>query len=711
MNFNLVRGVLIFSGAMPIAPTLTPTPTFTPSVTPTFTPTPTLTPTPTPTVTPSFTPTFTPSVSAVSVSAYDFGTFDVNIDVIETIVNTDYDYSVVVIGAQGVELKGSTTDVVREENKLVGVGSNDGRDAIVKSEQTIETIDMNSSTFDPLKQNTQIEGVELSNNHTDTVKNVNTLDGVEMNSSTFDPVSQTLDISGEHTNDIDPPIVKQTEQLETIDMAPSINTDHVDELNQLESISTLQTVNKSRNVEVIETLVEASSELQKGVITNTFDNGEMKISPRSEPVSVSTSLNGVETREIKNHNLQSVNVDDIENVIDADRSKHVSIDTEISGVSIEHGRVERSAENIQVLGVEEKQDEKSPVTSDSRITGINHTDDLSSFRVNEKIHADSRITGIDNQLADDKGHTSEVLVLETIDHKETTEFPSVSATITIENGSYDLSTNTDGTRVIESIESVTHVSSDVFQTMFNTALSAVTYLEEDAQKVNDIIALSGIDHIFSSERVDTLHQLIGIESLQQKDIASIFGDMTQLIHSAGDNGVIGMNENMTGVEIVFDQGRKVSFSLDVENITHIFGDEHSIGVVMGISDGNSTTYAAHPTIFDMSLIGVSHSYEDEQKTSATVKLSSALHISNPAFKVGATLVLENAIHSINTDGAINSTVGVVNTTHSKSETSSAFSTIGLYYIEHLRDFCFFDNTDTYFWDNDVITWDNDPPHP
>lgn len=100
MNCSLVKGILIFSGNLPVRPTLTPTPTTTPTpcVTPTFTPTPTQTST----HTPSFTPTPTASVLAIQVSAYDFGYNRAQLSAIQIDEANEFDKSIVVAQLEGI---------------------------------------------------------------------------------------------------------------------------------------------------------------------------------------------------------------------------------------------------------------------------------------------------------------------------------------------------------------------------------------------------------------------------------------------------------------------------------------------------------------------------------------------------------------------------------------------------------------------------------
>lgn len=758
MNCNLVRGVLIYSGGAPLTPTLTPTPTQTGTPTTTPTQTPTATPTVTPTITPSFTPTYTPSVDAVQVSAYDFGSETVALDSCEHVLGHKADFIINVIGANGVELVERPPDAIKNTIQLDLVEHIHGLDRAAEQSNILSEVDMVSSRIDHAVVTT-----ELSVDHhvakIDTVKNIVGLSSVEMNTTDHDvginaPQLSSIEMLDAEQKSVNTEALSSIYTTEVLDISRNkIGLDGVEMISPIEygiesvaldAIDHSKSVQKSTgtiSLSVINHLHGEGDHSEDTIdiggvalINNRTDHvmSESTLSAISHIASpldssaVTSSLDGVDIEQRARETIDNITVlNEVDHVIASDGGIKLSATEQLS--AIEHS-----------LGLGEIK-----IISQNIITGINHTDNLEGFRISEKVDTNEQLIGVDhskseniqsvniNRSLDGVGLTLNPkekyirkIELDRVEHLASPELekaafrPALSA-VGHNPGEHRIAhskTNVDG---------VGYLIPDPSKTLFTNALSAVDhsfvnrkatesvvidrvdYIDQE-EKISQSNVLSAIDTSREYDPVSTSLALSSITHSREYDIAAIFGNVTDLVHAIEDSGHVSTDEQVTGIEVSFDEGKKMSFSLNAENITHIFGDEHSIGVVMGISDGNSTTYAAHPTIFDMSMIGVSHDFNAEA-VEQRFALSAVQHIEN-AFKIGANLALENAIHSINIDGAANA-IGVTGNDHSANDSSKATSLIGLFYLSHVRAVFYFDNTDTLLWDNDLTTWDNDPPHP
>ena len=131
-----------------------------------------------------------------------------------------------------------------------------------------------------------------------------------------------------------------------------------------------------------------------------------------------------------------------------------------------------------------------------------------------------------------------------------------------------------------------------------------------------------------------------------------------------------------------------------------------LSIVIGVGDDNSTTYVSTPVMFDMSILGVNQSENTPQSIPLNVKLSD-INTVNSQFNIGAEVIMSGVDYTIHHNGSIGCITNVSNINHSNN-THKTVSRVGLYLLSHIRDICYFDNTDTFTWDNEIKTWDNDP---
>jgi len=701
MICNIVRGVLIYSGVAPILPTPTPTPTYTPTPTITISPT----PTPTITITPSFTPTFTPSVSAVSVSAFDYSAMQNQLwgvdlaaanksdTVVGKVVLDSIDYqsapkddtAKTTIGMSGVGIEATTRDSISTNENLVNIEHESSSRDTIQSTQTLDSIVDEVQPTESAKASQVLSGVDYhAIDVQQSTHNVD-FDGISHLHSR-DSADQDVTLTLSHDQNSESKKLKVTEAL--------TGTSHQD---------STQSVGTSNNLEGIN---DQEGEINAANTSNSL-NGVGYIDA-TESSGESVNFTGVEQvkglREDTKTKISLQQIKDTDVTIDR-RSK---VTTALSSIGLEFDRVEYISHNIGV-------------------TGIQHTDDTSQFRISEKVNATGSLSSLNHEISDDENSIGVTNNLDGVDHEQNDQY---YANIQHSLDSIDHQKDTEKSFTQNSLDGVSHsFATNQKQAKVTQALTGTNYTDA-AQSSQQNSALTGVNLTEAEQKVRQTSSLSGVVMTPATNLIDIFGKLDALDHVVGpiDTSIIGVNLDNTN--LTFQEGRTTKIDLTADNLTHIFGDTHSIGVVMGIGDGGSIVYAAQPTLFDMSMIGLADSIGDSSNFTKALQQMSGVEHTETTFKtkqssqltgtshveqfdkIGANMVLDNLIHSLNTDGILNTTIGIQQVSHSKGRSvNTANMSVGLFYLSHVRDLFYFDNTDTVEWSNDIVRWDYDPNPP
>lgn len=762
MNCNIVKGVLIYSGATPLSPTLTPTPTFTP--TPTITPT--QTPTITPTITPSFTPTFTPSTSAVSVSAYDFAAAYNKLWGVEMKAGERYDHGVGRLVLDGVETKVGQFDGVEA---AIGIGG------VATSSETVDksTVGAFLSAVEHTPQNVDsatptiaINGVDHAPSGVDNSELSQSIDGVDHTFSSKDSAHETESLEGvQHIRNVD--ASRNAIELDAIQHIRNVDAGRTNEsLNGVNTSYSRETANINESLNG----VDHSQSIQKSSESVALSSIVHIPDPYAEKAGQGIALSSV------GYLLgpqEPVNItQSIHSIVDkmTDLSDRYVVGAALSAVEIEFGGVQKAEHGAQLSAVDHTTSNTHiKVGQYNRMTSLQHTSDGNAFKINEKMRGTMTLTAVQHNESDSFDTVDLGASLEAIQHNESDEFDGVGNAASIDKVQH-LDNHNDGveqgvvltgvdhnsrgkdqTNEDIGVDSVGHHASDnVNNGSIGIELSAAIH-STDQQKIVDTItiiaaqhldgkidkisatnSLSAVRHIDGVERTIQGIELQDLSHIHGLDMASIFGGLTGIEQTRESSTYepVTMGIELSAGSMVFQEGRTMSVNMNLEQITHIFGDNHNIGVVMGIGDGNSMVYAAQPTLFDMSLTGIAHLAsglhgkidatesligvddsigDTSNKVGATQNLTGVEHV-NILERIGGNIVLDNLIHSINTDGTLQYSIGTTGTVHNTGNSyNKARFSFGLFAVEHLRDVFYFDNTDTIKWDNDLVTWDNDPP--
>jgi hypothetical protein len=763
MNCNLVRGVLIFSGAMPLTPTLTPTPTYTPSVTPTVTPT--LTPTITQTPTFTFTPTYTPSVSVVAISAYEWASGDMEMSGVEMKPDPEHaDYGVVISALSGIETKFDPKDGA-------GMGVDFTDLALLSSElhqagqtQSIEGVSMSPDDKDGLAADFHITGIKMDGTDFDYLSSVMKFDGGSYSADELHKTSQVVDLSGSHIFEgMDQTTV--TESLVGIDHAQANETASTQVgLSGVDHREHRFTTKVDVNVHGIDHRQHQDTTVNQvgfdgthsiyNIIHAAVNVGVDGIEHRQDQVFVDNMINldGVSQdiieHETSTSQISLAGVDHVSDQIERTRSVvHMDRVEHVFGTDSGHVNQTRVTSELQTVEHNDGAGNLDRLATYGRVIGIRYTDDLSGFRISEFTDSQVNLHGVEQNLSENDDHTISNIQVDRIEHAVDQDRGGFTDSIIVvseidhifgvDNGRAASHTglsavdqaNSEGDHSVNSIgvsevdhalepdrKAVSNINADQFShlddtektAIVRTALSAIYTIDGIERSYSNISLLSG-NNADGIERVSTAMALSAVDHFRQLDTMIAIEELTGIVHNAHEQKSVSL-ESLSGIDFEFQEGKKATFHVQADNIELIFGESHNIGVAMGISDGNSTTYAAYPMLFDMSMIGISHSREDPSALSARHEITGIQHIEQ-TFKIGANLVLDSVIYSLNNNGRIQAAIGMGNSSYSNNNSPKVISRIGLFQLAHIRDICFFDNTDTYLWDNELKRWDDDPPHP
>jgi hypothetical protein len=763
MNCNLVRGVLIFSGAMPLTPTLTPTPTYTPSITPTVTVTPTPTITQTPTFT--FTPTYTPSVSVVSVSAYEWASGDVALSGIEMKPDPDHaDYGVTIISLSSIETKFDPKDGAGMGTDFTGISMLSSDRDRTGQINTMTGVSMSPDDKDGVGTQQHITGIEMNGTDFDYLSAVMNFDGGSYSADELHKTSQVIDLSGSHifegrdqiTANLSLVGVDHTQANETV--ASQVGLSAIDHREHRFTTKNFVNVHGIEHRQHQETSVNQvgfdGTHSIYNIIHAAVNVGVDEVEHVLHRTLVDNAINlhGVSMdtidHEVSTSQVSLAGVDHVSDQIERSHSR-----TEMSGIEHKVGTNSEHVNNTQVdINLQQIEHNDGSGNLDriatyGRVIGIRYTDDLSGFRITEfgdsrvalnrieqnlsenddQTHLNVRVDRIEHVVDGDRGGfiTNAINVTE-LEHifgvdngraavraglSAVDQAQSESDTAKITIGSDHIVHELQQDRKVVSnidLDHVHHIDDTEKTAITRTALSSIYLVDGIERAYTSVNFLSG-DTTDGIERASTVMALSAIDHFRQLDTMVAIEELTGISHSS-DRQKITAIESLSGIDFEFQEGKKASFHVQADNIELIFGESHNIGVAMGISDGNSTTYAAYPMLFDMSMIGASHSREDPSALSARHEMTGIQHIEQ-TFKIGANLVLDSVIYSLNNNGRIQTAIGMSNSSYSNNNNPKVISQIGLFQLAHIRDICFFDNTDTYLWDNELKRWDDDPPHP
>jgi len=362
-----------------------------------------------------------------------------------------------------------------------------------------------------------------------------------------------------------------------------------------------------------------------------------------------------------------------------------------------------------------------------RLSFIQHTSDVTDFRIFEKLSSNTNINHINYNEDDVNDVIGSIESISEIQHNidynnsdelsgevQVTDIKLILGNIDIIDnrislsGGYQSPDNIDYTSSINTIYNASHNPNNTDHVSGNVSVNSIWMTESvDNISISITTDVSSIYHI--NNNTDGVSSCESIDSLyitNQLDTLGSVVDIMGISHEYQQTDKLKMSTDMSSVNFSrYDIGES-TFELTTKNIDVVFGDSHDIGIVIGVGDDNSTTYVSTPVMFDMSILGVNQSETTPQSIPLNVKLSD-INTVNSQFNIGAEVIMSGVDYTIHHNGSIGCITNVSNINHSNN-THKTMSRVGLYLLSHIRDICYFDNTDTFTWDNEIKTWDNDP---
>ena len=362
-----------------------------------------------------------------------------------------------------------------------------------------------------------------------------------------------------------------------------------------------------------------------------------------------------------------------------------------------------------------------------RLSFIRHTSDVSDFRIFEKLSSNTNVNHIDytedivNDVVDDYVELYNIQHITDYNNSDelnsNIQFADISLILgDIDSNNIKMSlssiyqspSNIDYALVKNAIHDISHNSNNTDHISTNTSISSICIVEniDNIDNISNTVGVSDIYNIYnntdsssSSESIDSVY------TTKQLDVLGNIIDIVGVSHNYQSDKMNNSTDISSVIFSRYDIGES-TFELGVKNIDAVFGDNHDIGIVIGVGDNNSTTYVATPVMFDMSILGINQSNDTPQHIPINMELSS-INIGYNQFKIGTEVIMSGVDYTMYHNGSIGCISNVSNINHSNN-THKTTSRVGLYLLSHIRDICYFDNTDTFTWDNDNKTWDNDP---
>lgn len=740
MRCNLVRGVFLFSGAYPHVPTLTPTPTFTPtytpSITPTYTPTPTLTITPTLTPTITYTPTFTytPSVDVIAVSAYDSHSFKSELSALETKYG-QFDYVKNQMQFDGVSYESVVEDASETSVNLNGIeelGSISDKNVVT---QSFNNVEHNGHINDT--PNTYISITEITSENTspDTSVVTNIVSNIEQLQKQEDGVNDVSVYDINHT-------LNTYLATTTIGLLSSNTPEQVE---VIVNYTTVENLTHTNNTEIINLQTSLNFiEFYERILDNLHNSvtiDKLLISDSKQEIENTVTLqfiNSFEATEFSGSNtisLQSVEL------LPSNVNDNTSINLGLSGISFNSDQIDQNITDITLTGISDNlykltvklneslysldynqlNETYSRIKSQNTLIGLNYSGDLTQYVIKENTNNLNQLDSINLEEND----LQKAFLVTGINGIEMTEVNEPSdAFYTVNQISYieqvgssnengvgaqldvlhiDHSKSTERVHSSNQLDNVVDSKNDSVSVHNTNKLSSIVDSIQSF-KIRSVNSLSSIDQEKAVHNTAQSNKLYSISSIYNIDPV-IISESIDSINTSKAVQNINTNQQVDSIDMQFEQDRKTKFDITVDEIQLIFGDSHNIGIAIGISEGNNHTYMAYPALFDMSLIGVSD-VQHINKIHTDTQLTNVEHSHNVS-KIGTNVVVNSIKHLLSTEGTYQN-IGVTTINQTINKSDSIISQIGLMYLSHVRDVCYFDNTDTYLWDNGVLTWDNNP---